>query len=57
MRKVKFFKDDFAKQYDDYLHRKIATKSQWAKMLNISRATLDILIKDFEEENYTRFIC
>ena len=41
--------DDFSKHYERYMHREVS-KSQLAKELNISRPTLDKLIKEHEEK-------
>lgn len=41
---------DFGKQYQRYLNREIASKTELAKLLHISRPTLDKLIADFEKE-------
>lgn len=41
--------DDFSKHYERYMHREVS-KSQLAKELNISRPTLDRLIKEHEEK-------
>ena len=42
---------DFEKQYTRYLHREISSKAELAKVLNISRPTLDKLIKDYSFNN------
>lgn len=42
---------DFSKYYDMYLKREIKSKTELAKVLNISRPTLDRLIKELTEKN------
>ncbi len=41
---------NFAEHYNDYMSRKIS-KINLAKKLNISRGTLDRMIRDYEQEN------
>ncbi|KIR01622.1 integrative genetic element Gsu5, resolvase [Lachnospiraceae bacterium TWA4] len=42
--------EDFKPQYQKYLNREIKTKTELAKLLKVSRVTLDKLIKEYETE-------
>jgi DNA invertase Pin-like site-specific DNA recombinase len=44
--------DDFSTPYQKYLNREITSKKELATVLNISRPTLDKLIKEYNEQNY-----
>ena len=44
--------DDFSTHYQKYLNREITSKKELATVLNISRPTLDKLIKEYNEQNY-----